>query len=142
MAELKLEIIAPSKIVFNDTIQSVTIPGTKGQFQVLINHAPLISTFELGYIKVDNGTKSPLFFATSGGTVEVLNNNVKILADSLEALADIDVERAKRAKTRAEERLAKKHEEQIDVERAEAALKRAVNRIDLVEKYLRGDVVK
>ena len=76
MAELNLEIITPSKAVFSGNIRSVTIPGTSGSFQVLINHAPLISTFEIGLIKVKLNEENNLYFSTSGGTVEVLDNKV------------------------------------------------------------------
>lgn len=141
MDDLKLEIVTPVKITFSGGIKSITIPGTEGSFQVLYNHAPIVSIFEIGLIKVNlDGTKL-LYFATGGGTVEVLNNSVLVLADSLEAVDAIDLERAKRALERARRRLEDRRPE-TDLDRAQAALKRAMNRIDIVEKYLRGDVVK
>jgi F-type H+-transporting ATPase subunit epsilon len=133
MADLYLEIISPSKIVYKGNIISITIPGTLGTFQVLKNHAPIISTFEIGLVKIKESENSTKYFATGGGTVEVLNNNILVLADSLEALEDIDTERAKSARQRAEERLA--HKVDIDMARARAALARAMNRLSLVEKY-------
>jgi F-type H+-transporting ATPase subunit epsilon len=141
MAELKLEIVTPSKITFSGGAKSITIPGTEGSFQVLYNHAPIMSTFEIGLIKVKLTADNILYFATGGGTVEVLNNSVLILADSLEAVDIIDLERAKRALERARKRLLDRLPE-TDLDRAQAALKRAVNRIQIVEKYLRGDIVK
>jgi len=139
MAGLTLEIITPGKIAFKGEVQSVTVPGTEGSFQVLKNHAPLMSTFEIGEIKLvlpDDGRK---FYATGGGTVEVLNNQVLLLADSLEEVAEIDVERARGAKERAENRLLHKTDT-TDVDRAEKALMRAVNRLRLVEKHIRAEV--
>jgi len=53
MADLQIEIITPSKITFSGEAKSITIPGTLGSFQVLFNHAPLISTFEIGLVKVN-----------------------------------------------------------------------------------------
>jgi len=138
MAELYLEIITPSKIVYKNNILSVTIPGTLGSFQILKNHAPIISTFEIGMIKIQETKDSIKYFATGGGTVEVLNNKILVLADSLEAVEDIDVDRAKAARQRAEERLARKSD--IDIERAKAALARATNRLGLFEKYIRAEV--
>ncbi len=135
MAQLQLEIITPNKISYKGDVQAVTVPGTLGSFQILYNHAPIISTFEIGVIKVEVSNNEKIFFATSGGTVEVLNNNIRILADSLEAVESIDIERAKRALERANQRLAEKGSENIDVKRAEAALARAMNRIKLVEKF-------
>ena len=69
----------------------------------------------------------------------MLNNNILILADSLELADEIDVERAKNAKFRAETRLDKK-EEGTDIERAQKALQRAVNRLKIVEKHIRAEV--
>ena len=134
MAELTLEIITPEKPIFRDQIDAVTIPGTQGSFQILKNHAPILSSFEIGIIKV---RKSDLetYYATSGGTVEVNKNNVLVLADSIEKVSDIDQDRAEQAKQRAEERLRKKHEENIDEARAKAALNRALNRLNAVKKY-------
>lgn len=139
MAEvLYLEIITPAKTVYKGNIESVTIPGVKGTFQVLKNHAPLISVFEVGLVKVKENDNTTKYFATGGGTAEVLKNNVLVLADSLEAIDEIDVERAQRAKERATERLTHKTED-TDIERARVALARAVNRLDLVEKYIRAE---
>ncbi len=135
MAELNVEIITPEKKTFSGSASAVTVPGTAGSFQILIGHAPILSTFEIGAIKVETSDKAKKLFATSGGTVEVLNNNVKILADSLEAVENIDAGRAQKAKERAQDRLARKHEEGIDTARAEAALAKAINRLKLVETY-------
>ncbi len=140
MAELFLEIITPSKVLFSGVIKSVTVPGTAGSFQVLVNHAPLLSTFEIGFIKIAHNDDKVVYYATGGGTIEVNNNKVLILADSLEAVESIDSERAKRAKERALERLQHKEDKNIDVPRAEEALKRAVNRLNLVEKHIRSEI--
>lgn len=133
MSELFLEIISPSRQVFSGEIKSITVPGTKGRFQVLKNHAPIISTFEIGMIRVDLKDK-PKYFATAGGTIEVLNNKVLVLADSIESVDEIDLDRALKAKERAEKRLSEKKPD-IDFERAQAALARALNRIKVKETY-------
>ena len=135
MAELNLEIITPDKPIFNEVIESVTIPGTMGNFQILKNHAPLISTFDVGVVNIKSGGKLN-YFSTSGGTVEVNNNKVLVLADSIEPIDQIDLDRAEKAKERAEERLKRKHEKDMDEERAVVALKRAINRINVKEKYI------
>ena len=135
MAEINLEIITPEKIIYKDSVDSITIPGTKGMFQVLKDHAPLMSTIEIGVITIKKNDENS-YLTTAGGTIEVLNNNVLILADSVEVIADIDIDRAERAKSRAEENIKKKKEEEIDFVRAELALKRAINRINAREKYI------
>ncbi len=131
MKELKIEIVTPSKIAFKGNVKSITIPGTKGTFQVLFNHAPLMSSFEVGFIKIEDESGTTIF-ATSGGTVEVLNNKVIVLAESFESKEDIDITRAEEARDRAKKRLKKEFgESNIDIARVEFALKRAINRIKL-----------
>jgi F-type H+-transporting ATPase subunit epsilon len=100
----------------------------------------LISTLDIGEIKIElpDGTKKN--FAVGGGTIEVENNQVLILVDSLEKPEDIDVERARSAAERAKTRLANRSDKMIDVERAENALKRAVNRLKIVEKHIRSEI--
>lgn len=140
MADLNLEIITPSKSMFSGIVKSVTVPGTVGSFQILINHAPLNSTFECGIIKIVNADNKTIYYTTSGGTVEVLANKILVLADTVEDVNDLDELRAKRAKMRAQERLAKREDKTIDVQRAEAALQRAVNRLNAIEKYIKSEV--
>jgi F-type H+-transporting ATPase subunit epsilon len=139
MSGLIVEIITPSKVSFKGEVISVTIPGTEGSFQVLKNHAPLMSTFEIGVIKIELSDHAKKYYSTSGGTVEVLDNHVLVLADSLEAVEEIDVNRAEKARERAEDRLTHKMST-LDVERAERALKRALNRLKLVEKNVKTEV--
>lgn len=127
--EIYIEIITPSKVAYSGKIKSVTIPGTLGSFQVLFNHAPLQSSFEIGRIKVEDINNQVIEFTTGGGIVEVLKNKVLILADSLELKEEIDIERAKASLKRAKERLSSKNKNKIDVKRAEASYQRAVNRL-------------
>ncbi len=133
MKELTLEIITPSKCAFSGEIESLTVPGSKGSFQVLFNHAPILSTFEIGKIKILDKDKKDVEFATSGGTVEVLKNKILILAETVETKDEIDVQRAQAAFERAKERLANRTRE-TDVPRAEGSLARAANRLKVAEK--------
>jgi F-type H+-transporting ATPase subunit epsilon len=135
MAEINIEIITPEKSVLKEQVDSVTIPGSIGSFQVLKNHAPLVSNFEIGVITVKkNGEVS--HFTTSGGTVEVKDNVVLVLANSAENVKSIDVQRAEQAQKRAEERLSQKQKEDIDEARAFASLQRALNRLNASKKYI------
>ncbi|HOI29833.1 MAG TPA: ATP synthase F1 subunit epsilon [Melioribacteraceae bacterium] len=127
--ELNVEIITPSKSAFAGKVKSISLPGTLGNFQVLFNHAPLLSTFEIGRIKIVDLNDKESEYATGGGTVEVLANKILVLADSFESKEDIDIERAARSLERAKERIANKNREKIDEVRAEASLQRALNRI-------------
>jgi F-type H+-transporting ATPase subunit epsilon len=140
MPDLTIEIITPSKVAFSGGAKSITVPGTQGSFQVLFNHAPIMSTFEIGLVKINIANNNTLFFATGGGTVEVNKNKVLVLADSLEEVPSIDVERAGKSMERAKKRIEEKLSG-TDLDRAQLALKRAVNRILIVEKYLPKDSV-
>ncbi|MCK9425895.1 MAG: ATP synthase F1 subunit epsilon [Ignavibacteriaceae bacterium] len=127
MKVFALEIVTPSKLAFNAEVVSVTVPGTLGEFQVLYNHAPIVSNLEVGKIKIQTKDGETLHFAISGGVIEVLANKAVLLATSLERSDEIDKERAELAIERARQRLEKR--EQIDVARAEAALTRGLNRL-------------
>lgn len=79
---MNLEILTPDKKVFSGEVNSVQVPGTKGSFEVLRNHAPIISTLETGPVKVKDKTGIHLF-EINGGVIEVLKNRVVVLAESL-----------------------------------------------------------
>ncbi len=135
MKTLHVDIVTPSKTAFDGDVQSITLPGSMGNFQVLYNHAPLMSSLEIGQIKIEDEQGGKKVFATSGGTVEVLNNKVIVLAETLESLEEIDAQRAEDAVKRAKERIAKETDEKdIDIVRAELALRRAINRLKLIKK--------
>jgi F-type H+-transporting ATPase subunit epsilon len=79
---MQLEIITPDRKVFSGEATSVTFPGIEGQFQVLNDHAPLVSTLSRGPVTiVTNG--GPQSFTVDGGVVEVLNNRVLVLAEAV-----------------------------------------------------------
>jgi F-type H+-transporting ATPase subunit epsilon len=77
-----LEIITPDKKVFEGEVSSVTVPGTKGRFQMLENHASIISTMINGAVKIKTSAGEEQF-DVKGGVVEMLNNKVVILAESV-----------------------------------------------------------
>jgi F-type H+-transporting ATPase subunit epsilon len=80
---MKIEIITPDKKVFEGEIKSVRVPGKKGSFQVLKDHAPIVSTLENGpVIMVDlDGNES--IYEINGGVIEVKANRIILLADSV-----------------------------------------------------------
>ena len=125
-----LEIIAPNRVVFQGEATSVTAPGTLGGFQVLFNHAPLLSSLEVGPLKVKDPQGVDTIYATGGGYLEVRENTVVVLVESAERPEEIDVERARAARDRAEGIL-KSHDPSLDSVRAELALARAMNRLRL-----------
>ena len=129
---LTVSITTPQKKRVFEGVNSCTAPGTRGSFQILVNHAPLLCQLEIGEIKLESD-KGLERFSTSGGFLEVLKNNVSLLLESCEKAEEIDVERAKSALERARKRLQEKKAE-LDSSRAEAALLRALNRIRIAGK--------
>lgn len=127
-----LDIVTPTRVVFSGEVQSFSAPGTVGGFQVLVNHAPLLSSINVGRIKLVEQGGGERHYATSGGFVEVKANRVIVLAETSERADEIDVKRAEEARKRADERLHRK--ENIDEERARAALARALNRLKVAGK--------
>lgn len=77
-----LEIITPDNKVFSGEVNGVYFPGADGGFEVLNNHAPLISTLSKGSIKI-RSTGSEQNIAIDGGLVEVLNNKIVVLAEAV-----------------------------------------------------------
>ena len=123
-----LEIIGPDKVVFHGEATSLTAPGVDGLFQVLYNHAALLAQLGIGRMTVKTAAGQDTDFAVSGGFVEVRNNHVVVLVDTVEPATEIDVSRANAAKDRASNRLRDRSRD-IDIERAQLALLRALNRI-------------
>lgn len=78
---MNLEIITPDKSVFTGEVSLVQLPGIDGSFEILNNHAPLISVLKEGKIKIKNEKGEEQFFEVKGGVVEVLKNKVLILAE-------------------------------------------------------------
>jgi F-type H+-transporting ATPase subunit epsilon len=80
---MKLEIITPDKRVFNGEIKSVRVPGKKGSFQVLKDHAPIISTLDKGPVFIVDLEGTEKIFEISGGVIEVKSNQIILLADTV-----------------------------------------------------------
>jgi F-type H+-transporting ATPase subunit epsilon len=138
--ELNLEIITPNSVKYSGEVKSVTVSGVMGNFQVLKNHAPIISVLDIGEVKVEKLNDENIHYAACGGTIEVLKNNVLLLLDAIEAVGEIDIERAKKSREEAEDILRNKADmDMADLEEAGNALKRAVNRLKLVEKHIKAD---
>ena len=136
MAEkLKLEVVTPKGAVVSQEVDIVTAPGYGGEFGVLANHAPFLSTIKIGVLTYKTGAQEATLMV-SGGFCEVSNNKLTFLVESAERGTDIDVERAMRAKERAEKRLAEAQaqKEKFDRTRAEAALQRALSRLKVAER--------
>ena len=130
MAEVfQLEIVTPEKKVVETTAEEVQIPGKNGYLGILPGHAPLITELSVGEITFrENSIEQKL--AVAWGFAEILPNKVTILAETAERPSEINVERARQAKERAEQRLTS-GDTAVDVNRALDALHRAQARLDV-----------
>jgi len=128
---IQLTIVTPERSLVSEQVDELQLPGAEGYLGVLPGHAPLFTELkvgELSYRKGNNWTS----LAVAWGFAEVLPDQVRVLAETAERANEIDVERAIRAKDRAEQRL--KGGEDIDYDRARIALQRALIRIQVAQK--------
>ena len=134
MGKLHLEVVTPEKVVVSEDAQVVVAPGTLGEFGVLIGHTPFLTTLKTGAIHYKDANEAERYVFVRGGFVEALPDRVTVLAESAERRRDIDIERAKAAMDRAQQRLSEEgHKEDVDFARAKAALERALQRVKLIE---------
>jgi F-type H+-transporting ATPase subunit epsilon len=125
----QLEIVTPEKKVVETAAAEVQIPGKNGYLGVLPGHAPLITELAVGEITFRDGGQEQRL-AVAWGFAEVLPDKVTILAETAERPSEIDVERARKAKARAEQRLTS-GDTNVDVERALNAIQKAETRLQV-----------
>jgi len=135
--ELYVDIVTPDDRVFKGEASAVRAPGVEGSFEILRNHAPMIAAFGIGTLSVKtldahrfaDVHDDRVVFATSGGFIEVIDNKITVLAETVEPASEIDVDRAKAAEERAAQRLRNGGLQGSEREEAEADLDRARNRL-------------
>lgn len=127
-----LEIVSPEELLFKDDVQFVVVPEIYGDLGVLKNHAPLIAALNIGILRYTDKDGAVKKMAVSGGFMEVMANEARILAETAEPGSQIDILRAKAALERAERRLEAKTAD-TNIARAEMALQRALARLKAAE---------
>ena len=78
---MHLEIVTPDETLFEGKVMLIQVPGTKGQFQVLEHHGPIISTLQKGKIRIEQSAGSPRYFDIEGGLIEVQRDKAIILVE-------------------------------------------------------------
>ena len=131
--ELTLEIVTPERMTFAGAVEEVTIPGTEGEFGVLKGHAPLLSAVDFGELSFIRDHQK-IRYAVHTGYAEVSSSKVTVLVESAERADQIDLERARQARTKAEEKLTKLSKEDAEFEKARLALIRAITRLNVATK--------
>ena len=130
MAQLQLDVVTPERRVMSDAVNSVTVPGSNGEMQILPGHAALISELKTGVLTYNqDGTNFQLH--VSGGFMEVNNDRVAVLAEIAERPDEIDAARARLAREHSEKQLSSWSGSEEDFEKARAKLERSMVRLQL-----------
>ena len=130
--KILLRVVTPSRQVVREDVEEIQAPGREGYLGILPGHAPLISELKPGEFTYRQG-REVRGFAVSGGILEVLPEQVTVLAESAETPEDIDVARAQAARERAEKRL-RSPDPDTDIQRAIVALERALIRLQVATR--------
>ncbi|MCX8033844.1 MAG: F0F1 ATP synthase subunit epsilon [Thermodesulfovibrio sp.] len=135
--KLKLEVITPYGELINEEVDEVHTTGAEGDFGVFPGHCAFMTALRIGSLSYKKDGQTQYVFINRG-YCEVLNDRVLVLVGSAERVEEIDVERAKAALARAEERLRRAAAGEVDIDhaRAQAALERATIRIQLATKLI------
>jgi F-type H+-transporting ATPase subunit epsilon len=132
-----LEIVTPNGLVVSSNVEEAYLPGAQGDLGVLPGHAPLLTTLRMGELHYKQD-KEIRFLAVNRGFAEVTPEKTTILVDTAEPAEGIDLERARAAQARAEERLKAAPPKTPEYQEAAEALERAKVRIRVAEKAPRG----
>ena len=138
MAEnkLKISIVTPERLVLNEEVDQVNAPGVEGDLGILYDHAPLLTTMRAGrfsYELLGEKGRETINMIVSGGYLEVTDNRVIVLAETVEFLDEIDKERAKASLAKAEEALSNTGLSDDEFAEAQDRLFRAIARLEPTE---------
>ncbi|WP_350343522.1 F0F1 ATP synthase subunit epsilon [Proteinivorax tanatarense] len=126
------ELVTPEKKVYSDEVDMIIAKAIDGDIGIMANHTPIVTPLAIDQLCIKKDGKKE-YIAIGGGILEVSKEKTMVLVETAETPEEINIQRAKEAKERAEERL-KNPDRDTDVKKAEVALKRALNRIEVVEK--------
>ncbi|HHY74998.1 MAG TPA: F0F1 ATP synthase subunit epsilon [Bacillus bacterium] len=130
MKTTKVSVVTPDGAVVESDVEMVSVKAISGELGILPGHIPLVAPLAISAVRLKNGNTTEQV-AVSGGFVEVRPDKVTILAQAAELASEIDVDRARAAKERAERRMQQAKSDDVDFKRAEFALKRAINRLNV-----------
>jgi F-type H+-transporting ATPase subunit epsilon len=134
--KLQLSIVTPERLVLNEDVDQVNVPGVEGDLGILYDHAPILTTMRAGrfsYELLGEKGKETIQMIVSGGYLEVTDNRVIVLAEAVEFLDEIDKERAKASLVKAEEALTNTDLSDDEFAEAQDRLFRAIARLEPTE---------
>lgn len=126
----QVDVVTPARTIYSGQVVAINTMAWDGNIGILANHAPLLEQLGTGELRLTEPDGQEVTFAISGGFMEVGPDRTIILADSAESPSEIDVERARTSRERAEARMTGRLDTvDLDVDRAKAAFQRASNRL-------------
>ena len=128
-SQLQLQIVSADRLLVNEQVDEVQIPGSMGYLGVLPGHTPLLASLAVGELWYRKGQEKT-YLSVAGGFAEVLPDRVTLLATLAERAEEIDVARAEASKQRAEQRLREPRTD-VDYERARLALQKSIIRLQV-----------
>jgi F-type H+-transporting ATPase subunit epsilon len=134
--KIRLRIVTPTRLLIDEEVDEVTAPGVMGEFGVLPNHIAFLTLLVPGEMSYKQGMTKH-YLAVSDGYAEVLNNVMTVLTSAAEFAAEIDTDRARHAKERAERSMADLAPDEKAFKVAEVALHRALVRLEVASKEAR-----
>jgi F-type H+-transporting ATPase subunit epsilon len=134
---MRLTVVTAQRgVLERDDVTKLIVPAAEGQITILQNHAALMTSLAVGEMLVHTNEGPPISLAVHGGFLQVVRNEISVLADAAEHFEDIDLERAEAARQRAEARLTGREapEGGLDVLRAQLALQRSLLRLRVARR--------
>ncbi len=131
--ELILEIVTPEELAFSDVVEEVTLPGSEGEFGVLVGHVPFLSSIKVGELNYTKNNKKT-YYLVGEGYAEVTGLKATVLVESIEEADSIIIDEARRAKESAESAMSATSKDDPGFDKAKKALDLAEARLKVAEK--------
>ncbi len=135
---INFEIATPEKVVYKDTVAQITLPTQLGEITILPNHLPLLAAVRPGVIRlIKDGAEK--FLTVGEGFLQVnKGNRVLLLAENSETAEELDLERAERAKQRAQELMKQKSLQDVDYVGLAVKMERELARLKVARRHVKG----
>lgn len=137
MSHLQFKIVTPERVVFEDTVESVSIPTVDGEITVLPHHIPLVTLLQAGELRIRKG-KEEIPLAVSSGVIEVDGKRVVVLADTAERADELEEEKIEKARQQAQKLMQEKRSDTEGFAEASAALEREIARLKVAKRHRRS----
>ena len=129
-----LFLVTPEKIIYDDLIHSIIVPGTIGYFEVLTNHAAIISSLTIGKLIITDKNNVKSLWSISGGLFEFTKNKATLLGDAVELSSAIDIKRAESEIIHSKKVIEEATHNPVELQSAKRELKVAMNRLKIVQE--------